>query len=117
VQGTQLRVLRLILTAFFSLFTVIGIGAFIMGKIPFYSLIMAIAYLCVAAALNKKGGNVTRIIAYIVSGIFMVCGLLFIALVVSTFFNNAYDYLTPIVLAVFGVVGISTFTCLRKLAL
>ncbi len=87
-----------------------------MGKIPFYSLIIAIAYLSVAAALNKKGGIVTRIISYIVSGVFMVCGLLFLALIVSTFFNNAYDYLTPTVLAIFGVVGISTFICLRKLA-
>ncbi|MEW6983022.1 hypothetical protein AAD001_10280 [Colwelliaceae bacterium 6471] len=108
--------LSIVLTAFFCLFAAIGLGAFLMGKIPLYSLIIVVAYICVAAALNRKGGSIIRIIAYIVSFIFMGCGLLFIALVVSLFFNNAYDYITPIVLATFGIVGTSTFICFRKTA-
>ncbi len=106
--------LRLVLTAFFSLLAAIGLGAFLMGKVPFYSLIIVGAYICVVAALNTKGNRLVRIIAYIVSVKFMAFGLLFIALVVSLFFNNAYDHITPIVLATFGIVGTSTFICLRK---
>ena len=109
--------LSIVLTAFFSLLAVIGLCFFLMGKVPFYSLIIVVANICVAIALNEQGGSVIRIIAYILSMIFISCGLLFIILVVSLFFNNAYDYITPIVLATLGIVGTSTFICLRKTAL
>jgi hypothetical protein len=102
------------LTAFFFIFAAIGLAFFLMGELPFYSLLIVVAFLAVIAALYRKGGNLTRVIAFIVSGIFIGFGLLFIALIISTFFNQEYDNITAVVLAILGLVGISTFSCLRK---
>jgi hypothetical protein len=101
------------LTAFFLVFAVIVLGAFVKGMLPSYALFVVAAYFSVSAALNQKGGSLTRVIAFIVSGIFVGFGLLFIALIVSTFFNHEYDNITSVVLALCGLVGISTILCLR----
>jgi hypothetical protein len=113
-QGIKLKILSIILTFFFALFAAISIAAVLMATLPYYSLFIAPACVFVAMALNNLGGSITRTIAFMVSAILIGFGLLFIALIVSTFFNHEYDNITPAVLASFGLVGIFTFLCLNK---
>lgn len=113
----KLKALRITLTLFYAIFALIGIVSVVLGKLPFYFIIVITAYLSTAAALNSKGGKFARITAFVVSELFIIIGLLFIALVISTFFNHEYDNLTPVILATFGIVGAATFISLRKITI
>lgn len=85
-----------------------------MGTVSPYAIFMVFAYLAVAAALNGKGGKLTRWIAFGLSGVFVSLGILSFAMFVSTFLGHEYDRLSPVLLAIFGVLGLITFWGLKN---
>ena len=109
-----MKFLRIILTAFYSIFATFGIASIVMGNASPFASIVVLAYIAVAAALNLKGGKFVRWVAYGLSVLFIVLGILSLAMFVSTLFGQEFDRVFLYVFAVFGVLGLSTFISLKK---
>ncbi len=84
---------------------------------PIYLLPVALPFICLAFALNGKGGLIVKILGYATSSLLAFCALLVFVMFVSTFFNHEYDSLSPVILVVLGFLGILSIICLRKLGI
>ncbi|MBE1299307.1 MAG: hypothetical protein GJ680_05300 [Alteromonadaceae bacterium] len=82
--------------------------------LPMYFLILAVLSLSVPGAICYPDRRWLRYPAYFICSLFMLCGVLFITMMVSTFFNHEYDSLSPIILASLGVLGAISFFSLRR---
>ncbi|MBF7074573.1 hypothetical protein ISG33_14300 [Glaciecola sp. MH2013] len=109
-----MKFLRAVLSGLYCIFAAIGVASIVMGSAPPFAAIFVVAYVTVAAALNLKGGKVARWVAYGLSVLFMVLGLLSLAMFVSSFFGQEFDNLLLYVLVVFGIVGFGTFISLKE---
>lgn len=110
-----MKFLRIVLTGLYCIFAVAGIASIATGRASPFAIIFVIVYLTVAAALNLKGGNVARWVAYGFSVLFMAFGFLSLVMIASSFFGQEFDRLLPYVFAVFGIVGFTTFISLKRL--
>ncbi|QBY05905.1 hypothetical protein E2K93_16725 [Thalassotalea sp. HSM 43] len=109
-----MKVLNILLTALFCIFAALGLASIILGKLSPYALVIVVLYLGTAAALNNKGGKLALVLCYICVGLFIACGLLALTMFMSTFFGHEYDAISPVVFALFGIIGVLTLVLVRQ---
>ena len=110
-----MKTVNFVLSVIYALFAAIGLGLIVMGKVSPWAALVALAYASVAAALRQKGGLPLKVLAYLISVLFMLFGVGAIWMFISTFFGHAYDSVSPVVLTLFGLLGLATLLNLRKL--
>ncbi|WP_100658803.1 hypothetical protein [Alteromonas flava] len=109
-----MKFLRIVLTGLYCVFAAAGVASIATGTVSPFAAIFVLAYATVAAALNLKGGKIARWIAYGLSVLFIVFGILSLVMFLFSLFGQEIDKLLPYVLAVFGLLGIGTFVSLKK---
>lgn len=109
-----MKVIRDCLVAVFSFLAVFKCWLVISVPLPVYFSVLPLLSLTVIAALFHKGGKVIRFVALAFCCLLAFCGMLFIAMVISTFFGQEYDSVSPFLLAVLSIVGGLAFVCLKR---
>lgn len=113
MKGIVVKLTRILLTAFFSIFSAVGIGTILMGKAPPLAILVAALYILTALALNNKGGKIPRYFGYLCGGLLSFCFFGAAVLTYSAFVGDKADVLLIIVMAIFGFVGASTIYSLK----
>ncbi|WP_371192905.1 hypothetical protein [Glaciecola sp. SC05] len=108
--------IRVILTAIFSIFSAIGLVSVILSKAPLGSLIICLAYVFTAMALNRKGGIFIRYIGYITSFILSIGIIGAIYAAILPLLGSTFEPLLFGSSLVIGVIGVTTFFLLKKRA-
>ena len=103
-----MSVIRVILTAIFSIFSAIGIATVILGKAPFSALIIAVVYILTAMALNDKGGKPIKYIGYVTGFILGLGVLVSIYALVMPLLGSEFEPLLFTSSLVIGLVGMAT---------
>jgi len=103
-----MSVIRVILTAIFSIFSAVGIATVILGKAPFSALIISAAYILTAMALNDKGGKLIKYVGY-VTGFLLGLGILIsLYALVMPLLGSKFEPLLFTSSLVIGLVGMAT---------
>lgn len=108
--------IRVILTALFSIFSALGIATVFMGKVPVSSLVIALAYIATAMALNGKGGKLSKYIAYFTCFILSLGCLGAIYTLSQPLFGEAFEPLLFGSTLVIGLIGVLTIRQLKATA-
>jgi hypothetical protein len=109
-----MSIIRIILTAIFSIFSALGIASVLLGKTPVSALIIASAYILTTMALYNKGGKSTKYIGYI-TGFILGSGILIsIYALIMPLLGSKFEPLLFISTLVIGLVGIATIIQLKS---
>ena len=115
VQEGAMKLARYALSALFAMMAGIGLVKIVMGELSPVATIFCIGYLCMVAALNKRGGKFALYISYFIAGFLSL--LLFGAIfaVAMPIFGRAFDQVFFFASLLIGAIGISTVLTLKKL--
>ena len=109
-----MKILRILLTALYTIFSVIGFGLLFTDKASFLSLIIALLYIAVGLALNNIGGRATRYLSYFTASILSLLMLGAVYAAISPFFGERFDLMLLITSFIIGSIGITTIFTLVK---
>ncbi len=109
-----MNILSVVLSGVYIVVAAVIIVVVISNKMPNYLLPVTLPFICLAFALNGKGGLIVKILGYATSSFMALCAVLVFVMFVSTFFNHEYDPVSPIILVVLGCLGMLSILSLRK---
>ena len=110
-----MRISIIILTAIYSIFSVLGVIYIFSGHGSAFSLVIITGYVFTAIALNGKGGQPFRIISYVVAGLLslFLIGTLFG--IFAPLFGYAFEPLLISTSLILSGLSIWTIYCLRAI--
>ena len=108
-----MRISIIILTAIYSILSALGVMYIFAGYGSIFSLVIIVGYIFTAIALNGKGGQLFRIISFVVAGLlslFLIGGLIGIF---APLFGYAFEPLLISTSLILAGLGLWTIYCLR----
>ncbi|ODA34360.1 hypothetical protein A8L45_06445 [Veronia pacifica] len=109
-----MRLLRILLTALFSIFFALGISQLVMGEMSFIGIIATPAYLATALALHNRGGKFARYIGYFTCSLLSLSLLGAIYFLILPFLGDAFKPIPLVVLLTIGLVGLVSFRLIKE---
>ncbi len=109
-----MKVLRIVLTAIFSILIATGLISIFMGKAPSLSILILLGYIALGLALNGKGGKIIRYLSIFISGILSLFLLVAVYTVVSPLLGERFDLVLFVISMLIGFLGASTVYCIVK---
>lgn len=103
-----MKVLRIMLTAIFSILIAVGTVSIILGRTPIGSVAILLLYLAVVFGLNAKGGKPIKYISIFVGGILSLGLLASLYIAISPLLGETFDLMLFIAGAIIGFIGVGT---------
>ncbi|GGZ96637.1 hypothetical protein GCM10008090_01080 [Arenicella chitinivorans] len=109
-----MKLSKYLLSALFSMMAGVGIVKIFMGELHPVALIICMAYLCIVAALNSKGGKLIKYVAYLFAGLLSLLLLGVLLAVAMPLFGAEFELALFFASLLIGAIGVLTIFTIRS---